>query len=175
MKDRWPESARGSRLWDWDEANAPRVTKEATLEHGVHHQGEPAGRRPLPSPWVPVSSVLPDAARFEAPVYGTIFAERAAAVSRLCPGEGLILVPDPPGIDDHDHGTPADERLVVEAPKVWVHAIGGHVLGHLSPDINRWLVPRMLAGTRYTATVLSLGDPAQESWRRLVIEVVRTG
>ena len=122
-----------------------------------------------------MSSVLPDAARFEVPVYGTIFAERASAVSRLLPGETLILVPDPPGIDDPPAGrTPADEPLVVEEPKVWVHAAGGHVLGHLSPDINRWLVPRMLTGVRYTATVLSVGDPARESWRRLVIEVVRT-
>jgi hypothetical protein len=60
---------------------------------------------------------------------------------------------------------------VAEAPKVWVHAPGGDVLGHLSPDINRWLVPLMLAGTRYAAAVLSLGTPDQESWRRLVIRV----
>lgn len=121
-----------------------------------------------------MSSILPDAARFETPVYGTIFAERALAVQRLHGGDALILVPDPPGIDDAADDADPDPRLVVEEPKVWVHATGGDVLGHLSPDINRWLVPRMLAGARYTAAVLTLGDPAQESWRRLVIEVRRS-
>lgn len=121
-----------------------------------------------------MSSILPDTPRFETPVYGTIFAERANAVRRLHEGDALILVPDPPGIDDGD----AEARtlapyLVVEEPKVWVHAPGGDVVGHLSPDINRWLVPRMLDGARYTAAVNSVGDPGKESWRRLVIEVRR--
>lgn len=121
-----------------------------------------------------MSSILPDASRFETPVYGTIFADRASAVARLHGGDALILVPDPPGIDGERAGEDdADPALVVEEPKVWVHAQGGDVLGHLSPDINRWLVPRMLAGARYSAAVVSVGEPGQASWRRLVIAVRR--
>lgn len=89
-------------------------------------------------------------------------------------GDPLILVPDPPSLDDPAAGdeAPPAARVAV-APKVWVHASGGDVLGHLSPDINRWLVPRMLGGTRYAAEVRSVGDPASESWRRLVVTLRR--
>lgn len=122
-----------------------------------------------------MSSILPDASRFETPVYGTIFASRAEAVRRLTEGEVLILVPDP-AVPSDAAALDADPAaahvpLVAEQPKVWVHAPGGDVLGHLSPDINRWLVPRMLSGVRYSAAVQSLGRPDQESWRRLVILV----
>lgn len=103
-------------------------------------------------------SVLPDTPQFETPVYGTVFAQRAAVVRRLRRGDQLILLPDPPGVDD---------------PSVWVHAPGGDVVGHLSPDINTWLAPRMLGGARYCASVRSIGDPEMESWKRLVIEVRR--
>lgn len=117
-------------------------------------------------------SILPDTPQFDAPVYGTIFAERAAAVLRLHAGDPLILVPDPPGIDEPlDTSPDGATPLVVELPKVWVHATGGDVLGHLSPDINAWLVPRMLAGARYAATVRSVGAPAEASWKRLVVVV----
>lgn len=119
-----------------------------------------------------MSSILPDAPSFETPVYGTIFAGRAAAVARLRADDPLILVPDPPPIDDATAYAP-DPPPVAVAPKVWVHATGGDVLGHLSPDINGWLVPRMLDGDRYAASVASVGDPAKESWRRLVIQVRR--
>ena len=105
-----------------------------------------------------MASILPDAAHFETPVYGTVFAERAAVLRRLKEGDQLILVPDPPG---------------VEEPSVWVHAIGGDVIGHLSPDINAWMVPRMLGGARYGARVQSVGEPETESWKRLVIAVRR--
>lgn len=106
-----------------------------------------------------MSSILPDSPRFEATVYGSIFAKRAAAVARLSPGDTLILVPDPPG---------------VENPSVWVHAPGGDVVGHLAPDISRWMVPRMNDGARYGAEVLRIGAPGTESWKRLVIDVRRT-
>jgi hypothetical protein len=105
-----------------------------------------------------MSSVLPDTPQFDVPVYGTVFAERAIVVRRLREGDHLILVPDPPG---------------VEEPSVWVHAAGGDVVGHLSPDLNRWMVPRMLDGARYTARVLSVNDPATASWKRLIITVRR--
>ena len=123
-----------------------------------------------------MSSILPDAPRFETSVYGTIFAERATAVARLRAGDALILVPDPAIIGEPAApGPPAPNVLVIEEAKVWVHAPGGDVVGHLSPDVNRWLVPRMLAGDRYGAVTLSVGDPSRESWRRLVIEVRRQG
>ena len=118
-------------------------------------------------------SILPDTQQFDATVYGTIFAERARAVQRLCAGDSLILVPDPAGIDEPPGGEHDEPRLVVEQPKVWVHATGGDVLGHLSPDINGWLVSRMLAGARYTAIVRSVGEPGEASWKRLVIDVRR--
>src|SRR4051812_35080296 len=99
-----------------------------------------------------MASILPGARQFETAVYGTIFAARATAVQRLAVGDQLILVPDPPG---------------VEHPSVWVHAPGGDVVGHLAPDINRWMVPGMLAGTRYSAVVQGIGEPGVESWKRL--------
>src|SRR4030081_560391 len=105
-----------------------------------------------------MSSILPDTPHFETPVCGTVFAERAAVVRRLKEGDRLILVPDPPGVDE---------------PSVWVHAPGGDVVGHLSPDINTWMAPRMLGGARYGARVCSIGDTAVESWRRLVISIRR--
>ena len=105
-----------------------------------------------------MSSILPDASEFETAVYGTIFGSRAAVVERLRAGDHLILVPDPPGVD---------------VPSVWVHAPGGDVVGHLAPDINRWMVPRMLDGARYGARVLSVGGPGTASWKRLVISLHR--
>lgn len=74
---------------------------------------------------------------------------------RLHPGDRLILVPDPPGTD----------------PAVWVHARGGDVVGHLSPDVNAWLAPRMLDGDCYRAEVVSVGGADVASWKRLVIRV----
>lgn len=105
-----------------------------------------------------MSSILPDTSHFETPVYGTVFAERAAVVRRLREGDHLILVPDPPGVED---------------PSVWVHAPGGDVVGHLSPDVNAWMAPRMLGGARYVACVRSVGEPEMVSWKRLVIAVRR--
>lgn len=103
-----------------------------------------------------MSKITPGAERFEANVYGTVFGERAEVVGRLRPGDPLILVPDPPGTDE---------------PSVWVHAAGGDVVGHLSPDINRWLVPLMLAGRRCRAEVTTIAGPEVASWRRLVITI----
>ena len=101
-------------------------------------------------------AILPETSEFRTPVYGTVFANRAAVVGRLRPGDSLILVPDPPGIDE---------------PSVWVHAVGGDVVGHLSPDLNAWLVPWMLAGHRCRAVVARVGGSDVASWKRLVISV----
>jgi hypothetical protein len=89
-------------------------------------------------------------------VQGTVFAQRAEVVHRLHPGDPLILVPDPPG---------------VEVPAVWVHARGGDVVGHLPLQVAEWLAPWMLEGGRCRAEVERVGTDDVESWRRLVIVV----
>jgi len=103
-----------------------------------------------------MSSILPGSREFETPVYGTVFGRRSEVVHRLDVGDRLILVPDPPGTDE---------------PSVWVHAPGGDVVGHLSPDINAWLVPWMLAGCRCGAVVSHIGGDDVASYKRLLITV----
>ena len=103
-----------------------------------------------------MSSILPGAETFRTPVYGTVFGHRRDVVQRLSAGDRLILVPDPPGSDP---------------PTVWVHARGGDVIGHLSPDINAWLAPLMLAGSCYGAEVADVRGDDVASWKRLVIAV----
>lgn len=103
-----------------------------------------------------MSSILPRTREFETPVYGTVFGRRIDALHRLHPGDALILVPDPPGTDE---------------PNVWVHARGGDVVGHLSPDINAWLVPWMLEGARCGAVVTHVGGDDVASYKRLIITV----
>ena len=103
-----------------------------------------------------MSSILPRSSEFETTVYGTIFAKRSEVLHRLKVGDSLILVPDPPGTDE---------------PSVWVHATGGDVIGHLSPDINAWLVPWMLEGCRCGAVVTHVGGDDVASYKRLLISV----
>jgi hypothetical protein len=105
-----------------------------------------------------MSSVLPGTEVFSTPVYGTVFARRTETVHRLRAGDRLILVPDPPG---------------AEPSMVWVHARGGDVVGHLSPDVSAWLAPWMLAGACYGAEVAVLQGDDVASWKRLVITVRR--
>ena len=114
--------------------------------------GAPFGRQIRPR----MSSILPGSPEFQTPVYGTVFGHRPDVLHRLREGDRLILVPDPDGVVD---------------PGVWVHAPGGDVVGHLSPDVNTWLVPVMLAGARYGAVVSCVRDETVVSWRRLVITV----
>ena len=109
-------------------------------------------------PWVEMSSILPGAESFSTPVYGTVFARRTETLHRLQSGDRLILVPDPPG---------------AEPPTVWVHARGGDVVGHLSPDISAWLAPWMLAGSCYGAEVAVIRGDDVASWKRLLITVRR--
>jgi hypothetical protein len=106
---------------------------------------------------LPRMSVLPSYAEcFHAPVHGTVFARRAEVVHRLRPGDQLILVPDPPGTD---------------VPAVWVHAVGGDVIGHLPLQVAVWLAPWMLGGGRCGAEVAKVGGDDVESWRRLLVTV----
>jgi hypothetical protein len=106
-----------------------------------------------------MSAIPPGSHEFSTPVYGTVFGSRSSVLQRLKPGDRLILVPDPPGIAN---------------PSVWVHAPGGDVIGHLSPDVNSWLVSWMLAGERYGAEVTHVGGNNEASWKRLVITVRRS-
>ena len=108
--------------------------------------------------WVQMSSVLPGAEVFSTAVYGTVFARRTEALHRLQSGDRLILVPDPPG---------------AHPAMVWVHAPGGDVIGHLSPDVSSWLAPFMFAGRCYAAEVSVLRGDDVASWRRLVITAWR--
>src|SRR5881628_1878163 len=103
-----------------------------------------------------VSSILPGTEEFSTPVYGTVFGRRTDVVHRLQVGDRLILVPDPPG---------------TEPPTVWVHARGGDVVGHLSPDVNSWLAADMLSGNCYRAEVTEVRGDDVASWKRLVITV----
>ncbi|MFL5561675.1 MAG: hypothetical protein ACJ79K_09400 [Gemmatimonadaceae bacterium] len=98
----------------------------------------------------------PRAEQFSTAVRGTIFGKRSEIARRLRPGDALLLIPDPPGVDE---------------PSVWVHARGGDVLGHLAPDVNLWLVPWLLAGGRCQATVAKINSEDTESWRRIIIDV----
>jgi hypothetical protein len=140
-------------MWDWLVERRVRIVSSAVLAQGGERVTRGGGGAAM-------SSILPDTPHFETPVYGTVFAERAAVVRRLRQGDQLILVPDPPGVDE---------------PSVWVHAPGGDVVGHLSPDINAWMAPRMLGGARYGARVQSVGEPETASWKRLVIRVRQVG
>jgi len=106
-----------------------------------------------------MSSILPSDPEFTTPVYGTVFARRSEVVHRLHAGDPLILVPDPPD---------------AEPAHVWVHAPGGDVVGHLSPDVNGWLAPTMFNGARYGAEVTDVRGDDVESWKRLVITVRRS-
>lgn len=101
-------------------------------------------------------SSAPRSREFDTVVYGTVFARRTDALHRLRVGDRLILVPDPVGVDD---------------PNVWVHAPGGDVVGHLSPDINAWMVPWMLQGGRCGAFVTHVGNDDIASYKRLTITV----
>lgn len=93
---------------------------------------------------------------FRATVHGTVFGERAARVAQVADGEALVLIPDPPLEDD---------------PMVWVHSRAGDPLGHLPPEINRWLAPWLLRGGAARATAVRVRGDDVPSWRRLVIEV----
>jgi hypothetical protein len=93
---------------------------------------------------------------FRATVHGTVFCERARHVSRVSPGDELLLIPGPPIDDD---------------PGLWIHLPGGELIGHLPPEIEAWLTPWVLGGGRATATAVRVRDETEPSWRRLVVEV----
>ena len=70
----------------------------------------------------------------------------------------MIHVPDPPGT----------------APLwVWVHARGGDLVGHLSPDVSSWLAPAMYTGECYSAVVTAVCGDDIPSWKRVTLTVRR--
>ena len=97
---------------------------------------------------------------FRATVHGTVFGQRSRHLDRIQAGDELIIVPGPPTDDP---------------PGVWVHLPGGDLLGHLPPEIERWLAPWMLKGGRATARALKVESDDTPSWRRLLIEVTCAG
>jgi hypothetical protein len=89
-------------------------------------------------------------------VHGTVFAGRERFIDRLREGEAVRLVADPP---------------VQRQPEVWVHLPSGEPIGHLPPEIGRWLWPWMSLGGVAAARALAVGGADVPSWRRLVLEV----
>ena len=94
--------------------------------------------------------------RFRSTVHGTCFAGRDRYLDEMRDGDELCLIPDPPGQD---------------APEVWVHLPSGDPIGHLPPEICRWLWPWMLRGGRTRARASRVHGSDVPSWRRLVLEV----
>jgi hypothetical protein len=93
---------------------------------------------------------------FRSTVHGTVFAGRDRFVETLHAGDRVRLVADPP---------------VQDEPEVWVHLASGEPIGHLPPDIARWLWPWLSSGGVATATLVRVRGADAPSWRRLLLEV----
>lgn len=94
--------------------------------------------------------------RFRSTVHGTVFGGRDALLEGLNDGDPVLIVPDPPG---------------AEEPEVWVHLESGEPVGHLPPEISRWLWPRLQRGERATGRALRVHGEEAPSWRRVVVQV----
>lgn len=93
---------------------------------------------------------------FRSTVHGTVFGGRERLLDDVHEGETLRLVADPP---------------VQHEPEVWVHLASGEPIGHLPPEIARWLWPWMALGGVAVARALTVRGADVPSWRRLVLEV----
>jgi hypothetical protein len=107
--------------------------------------------RPAPPP---LPADRPD--HFRTTVHGTVFCDRSRALEQVRAGDELLLIPGPPTDDE---------------PGVWVHVPGGEVIGHLPPEIEKWLTPWMLRGGSATARAVRVRGADTPSFRRLLIEV----
>jgi len=126
------------------------IAAKVSRDHGARERERPEeGHRTL-------ADITHHPTSFSTAVHGTVFARRSDVVRRLAAGDRLLLVPDPPG---------------AEVPAVWVHAVGGDVVGHLPVQVAAWLAPRMLTGTRCRARVEHVGTDDVASWNRLIITV----
>ncbi len=105
---------------------------------------------------MPFESAATAPQTFRTTVHGTVFGRRSLHIEEIGPGDPVFLIPDPPGDDD---------------PEVWVHLPGGEPLGHLPPEINRWLAPWIIGGGRAAATTVRVGGMEVPSWKRLLIEI----
>lgn len=94
--------------------------------------------------------------RFRATVHGTCFGDRPRQLEAVRAGDELVLIPDPP---------------LDKAPGIWVHRLSGDPIGHLPPEIERWLAPWLLRGGSARARAVRVEGPEAPSWRRLLIEV----
>jgi len=110
-----------------------------------------------PPPRPPRPPQCPDV--FRATVHGTVFGERTRHLGSVSAGDELVLIPDPPVLEDE------------EPPGIWVHLRSGDTVGHLPPEIESWLAPWMQKGGRATARAVRVEGPDAPSWRRLLIEV----
>jgi hypothetical protein len=93
---------------------------------------------------------------FRSTVHGTCFAGRDRWLDVMSEGDEVRLVPDPP---------------VQDPPEVWVHLPSGEPVGHLPPEISRWLWPWMRGGGLAKARASSVHGADVPSWRRLVLDV----
>jgi len=93
---------------------------------------------------------------FRSTVHGTVFAGRDRFVAEVHEGDELRLIADPPVQDD---------------PEVWVHLQSGEPIGHLPPDIGRWLWPWLSGGGVARATAVRVSGADEPSWRRVLLEV----
>lgn len=93
---------------------------------------------------------------FRSTVHGTVFAGRDRYIDDLHAGDEVRLIADPPVQDD---------------PEVWVHLPSGEPIGHLPPDIGRWLWPWLVRGGVARARLLRVEGADVPSWRRLLLEV----
>jgi len=94
--------------------------------------------------------------RFRATVHGIAFAGRDRHLGKLRPGDGLLVIPDPPG---------------GEEPGVWIHLDSGEPIGHLPPEIAEWLWPWVARGGTAAARACAVHGLEVPSWRRVVVEV----
>lgn len=93
---------------------------------------------------------------FRSTVHGTIFGGRERHLGGVRAGDAVRLMADPPGQDE---------------PGVWVHLVSGEPIGHLPPEIARWLWPWLNRGGVAEARAVRVGGEDAPSWRRVVLEV----